>query len=201
MNKTRRLRMKKTLFPAFCILVCALLISVIPTEEDAAIYQDTIRLHILAPSDSTEDQELKLAVRDAILEKYSKILGSSLSKDYAAEECKRQLESIRSDCENILRLNGATHTVDVTFTEEWYNTREYSSFALPGGNYSSLKITLGTGEGQNWWCVMYPPICLDVCTEKNTNYTDEEYELISESGYNVKFKLLEVAALLFDEKK
>ena len=78
--------------------------------------------------------------------------------------------------------------------------QEYKDFSLPQGYYTSLKITVGEGDGANWWCVMYPPMCLDIATSE-AEYTDEEYRLISPSGYRVKFKLLELASELTRKRK
>ncbi len=196
-------KMKKTLLPALCILLCTLFISVIPTEADAAIYEDTVRLHILAASDSAEDQNLKIYIRDKILEKYSYLIKDAKSSQDAKEELEQVLQNIKKDCEVWLSDAGSSHTVEVTLSDEWYNTREYKNFTLPAGIYSSLKITLEKGEGQNWWCVMYPPLCLEAAIDEGLldSFSDEEYTLISKSGYNVKFKLLEVTSAIFKKRK
>ena len=191
--------MKKIIFPTICILLSAMLIAVIPTEADAAIYEDTVRLHILAPSDSIEDQTLKLKIRDKVLLKYSSLLSDSKSSDEAKDKIKNSERLIRDDCEKWIAEEGYAYPVSVNLTYEWYETREYSDFVLPAGEYASLKIIIGEGEGQNWWCVMYPPLCLDAAISKSEEkYTDEEYKLISKGGYRVKFKLLEVVSSIAD---
>ena len=191
--------MKKIIFPTICILLSAMLIAVIPTEADAAIYEDTVRLHILAPSDSIEDQTLKLKIRDKVLLKYSSLLSDSKSSDEAKDKIKEAERLIKDDCEEWIANEGYAYPVSVNLTYEWYETREYSDFVLPAGEYASLKIIIGEGEGQNWWCVMYPPLCLDAAISKSEEgYTDEEYKLISKSGYRVKFKLLEVVSSIAD---
>ncbi len=194
--------MKRTILPAICILLCTLFIAIIPTEAEAAIYKDTVRLHILAPSDSAEDQELKIYIRDKVLEKYSGLLSEASSTEDAKARLYASLESIKSDCKAWILDTGCDYSVEVSLTEEWYNTREYDDFTLPAGNYYSLKIVLGEGEGQNWWCVMYPPLCLDCAlSDSSTDFSEEEYKLISESGYNVKFKLLEVTSAILKKGK
>ena len=188
--------MKKILSPIIMMLFAALLLSVIPTEAEAAIYEDTVRLHILAPSDSAEDQAVKLAVRDTVLKKYS----SELSDLGSSEEARARLLSLLPDIEETvneyLLLQGYAYGAKVELKEEWYGTREYSGFTLPAGLYSSLVITLGKGEGQNWWCVMYPPLCLDIATDGTEGYTESENRLITAGGYRIKFKLLELISSL-----
>ncbi len=174
------------------ILFSTLIIAAVPTEAEAAIYEDTIRLHILAPSDSADDQKLKLDIRDRLLEKYSAELSDSDSIVFAKAKISGMLDAVTEDCENWVRELGYDYSVTAQLCEEWYDTRQYGDVSLPSGCYTSLKITLGAGEGANWWCVMYPPMCLDVATAKGTAaYSDDEYRLISESGYRIKFKLLE----------
>ena len=176
------------------LLIATMLVAVLPTECEGAIYDDTIRLHILANSDSDEDQAIKIAIRDRLLEKYSGILNSDGTIDKAREVAKSQLRLIEEDCEVWLRELGFSYGAVATLECEWYDTREYEDFSLPCGYYTSLKIQLGNAEGKNWWCVMYPPMCIDIATEDAKEYTKSEMALISKNGYNVKFKLLEIVA-------
>ena len=193
--------MKKTLLPAICILLCALCIVFVPTEAEASIYDDTIRLHVLAPSDSVEDQTLKLKIRDKILSKYGYIMRESKSIDEAKSNIFTITEAIEADCNEWILEMGYSYTAKAELLTEWYNTREYSSFILPAGNYLSLKITLGKGEGVNWWCVMYPPMCLDTALASEPYYSDEEQNLISNDRYRVKFKLLEATSEVFKKRR
>lgn len=177
------------------ILFAVLTMAVIPTEADAAIYEDTVRLHILAPSDSAEDQALKIAVRDLLLEKYSEELSVNSDAKGALLAIDSLLPDIERDIRVFLLEGGYNYTVRAELCEEWYDTREYGDLTLPMGNYYSLRITLGEGEGQNWWCVMYPPLCLDVATGTG-GYTDTEQSLVTKGGYRIKFKLLEIISSL-----
>ena len=187
--------MKNAILPTICLLLCTLCIIFMPTEAEAAIYEDTVRLHILAPSDSAEDQALKIKIRDMILEKYGSAIENATSSDTAREELLRVVPDMTNDCKTLILDTGLDYNVEITVSEEWFNTREYKDFTLPAGFYSSLKIVLGEGEGQNWWCVMYPPLCLDAAlSEEVYNYSEEEYKLITSDGYMVKFKLLELAS-------
>ena len=193
--------MKQVAFHAFCILLCTLCIVFIPTEAEAAIYEDTIRLHILAPSDSVQDQALKLEIRDKILEKYGYMLNDSRSIEEARLLIGESIESIRSDTDAWVREMGFSYTSRVELKTEWYGTREYTDFTLPAGEYLSLKITIGEGEGQNWWCVMYPPMCLDAAVKNEHEYTNAEQVLIQNDRYRVKFKLLEASSELFKKRR
>ena len=184
--------MKNLLTPIFMLLISALMIAAIPTEAEAAIYEDTVRLHILAPSDSAEDQALKLKIRDRLLAKYSEPLGGSASAEEAQRLILTKLSSIEEDCNQWIGEAGFEYSAKAELTVEKYGTREYGDFSLPAGEYCSLRITLGEGAGANWWCVMYPPMCLDVCVSSGMGYSDEEYKLISQSGYKIKFKTLEL---------
>ena len=188
------------------LLLCAVLMaSAMPTERDAAIYEDTLRLHILANSDSDEDQKTKYEIRDKLLNKY----GKQLSCATDAKSAKEMTEGLRSDIEKDVSLwlkdVGKNYDCKVDVGVEWYDTREYESFTLPSGYYTSLRVMLGEAEGRNWWCVMYPPLCLDIASEDAKaddavlGYTKEEYTLITESGYNVKFKILELLSSAFSK--
>lgn len=191
--------MKNAILPTICILLCTLCMIFVPTEAEASIYNDTVRLHILAPSDTVEDQNLKLEVRDMILKKYGDLFSKSKSAAEAAEAIRRELPSIKADCERLILDTGYDYSVKAELSDEWFNTRDYTDFSLPGGTYTSLTVTLGEGEGQNWWCVMYPPLCLDASLGKTpASYSESEINLITGGGYRIKFKLLEVTAAVFD---
>ena len=187
--------MKKIFLPILSILLGTLILAVMPTEADAALYNDTVRLHILANSDSEDDQNLKLAVRDALLCEY----GGRLCGFENAEEAKGALTLLLPEIEDyaasVIRDCGYGYSVNVTLTDEFYKTRDYEDFSLPSGTYSSLRVIIGEGEGKNWWCVMFPPLCLDMSLSDFDGYTDEELFIV-QNKYSVKFKLLELASEL-----
>ena len=182
--------MKKIITPIMMILVATLFIAAIPTEAECAIYDDTVRLHILANSDSEEDQALKLTLRDEILKVYGKELSIFDSVDEAEDELLKNTDEIRMFADKKIRELGYNYKTEVTLSEEWYDTRVYEGFSLPCGYYTSLRIIIGNGEGKNWWCVMFPPLCLDAAVS-TPKYSDEEEALISKK-YIVKFKILEL---------
>ena len=188
--------MKKFAIGILSILTAMLIVAALPTEADAEIYSDTLRLHILAASDSDEDQALKLAVRDKILTEYSEELSDVAALEDARSTLEACLPDIIATAERIVADAGYDYTVTASLGDEWYDTRDYGELSLPRGVYTSLIIRIGEGEGRNWWCVMYPPMCLDLATDApsddwTSGYTGEELSLIS-GKYRVKFKLLEL---------
>ena len=200
--------MKKTtsfLMTVMILLTTTLVVAIFPTEQDAAIYEDTLRLHILANSDNEEDQALKYGIRDKLLQKYGTRLGSSDNPEEAKENISALIPEIEADVDGWIEDAGYSYKSCVTLGVEWYDTREYDDFTLPKGYYTSLQVMLGEAEGKNWWCVMYPPLCLDIATEEAPRddavigYTKEEYSLITDRGYNIKFKLLEIFSEAFSK--
>ena len=195
--------MKNLIRYAFITLIVTMVLCVMPTEAEGEIYEDTLRLHILANSNSEEDQALKLNIRDRLLEKYGSILkvGESILEARVLTEA--LLPDIKLDVEKWIAELGYDYTAEAFLGEEWYDTREYENFTLPAGNYLSLRIIIGSGEGQNWWCVMYPPLCLDMATESAPSddgvidYSKEEISLIQNGKYQIKFKILEDLSRVF----
>ena len=185
------------------ILIITMLIAILPTEAEGEIYEDTLRLHIIANSDSPEDQALKLEIRDFVLTEYGQRLKGYQSMEEATAEVERLLSDIETAASEKLSKMGYHYTVDALLGQEWYDTREYDDFTLPSGYYTSLRIIIGSGEGKNWWCVMYPPLCLELATEEAPtddgiiDYTKEEVALIKSGKYNVKFKILEELSRVF----
>ena len=195
--------MKDLLKCTLTILIVTMLISALPTEAQGMIYEDTIRLHILANSDSAEDQALKIEIRDRLLRKYSTLLCEGETIEEAKELINSLLPNIEKDAELWISVMGYDYSAKAVIGTEWYETREYDGFSLPAGYYCSLRIIIGEGKGQNWWCVMYPPLCVEMATEPAprddgiVNYTREEISLIESGRYNIKFKILEDISRVF----
>lgn len=165
----------------------------IKTSEN--ISSEVFRLHILANSDSEEDQALKLKVRDDILSAGAKLFSSSESLDETIKLCEDNIELFKNTAKECLRKNGCDYNVDVYVDKEYFNTRKYDDFTLPSGIYNALKIVIGKGEGHNWWCVMFPAICLSGVTDDKMNdyLSKDEQELInSDSKYEIRFKVVEI---------
>ena len=185
------------------LLLITTIFCAVPTEAEAEIYEDTVRLHILANSDSEEDQNLKLIIRDRLLEKYGAVLSSADNKADACRITEESLSDIERDAEKWLLELGYDYKVKATLGTEWYDTRDYGDFSLPSGYYTSLKIVIGKGEGKNWWCVMYPPLCNELATDSELSddavidYSRAEISLIKGGRYKIKFKALEAISRLF----
>lgn len=178
------------------ILIATLLITVIPTEADYRVYEDTIRLHILARTDSSEDQKTKLELRDMLLVEYSDLLSGYESKELAEGELNKILPEVEARINDWLKERGEDYSAECSLSVEWYERREYGEYTLPEGYYTSLRVLLGGGEGKNWWCVMYPPLCLDIATEERRDYEGSQKELLL-GKYAVKLKLLEICSKLW----
>lgn len=121
---------------------------------------DVLRLHILANSDSKEDQMLKLAVRDRILELDQELLAQADDLDDMKQLAGAELGRIEEIARQEVRRQGYSYDVQAELTHMYFTTREYGSIVLPAGWYDAVRITIGSGEGHNWWCVLYPPLCL-----------------------------------------
>ncbi len=157
-----------------------------------------IRLHVIAASDSEEDQAAKLRVRDALLELLTPALEGSESTEEAAEAVRELLSELETEAE---RVSGGRAAAELG--TERYPTRQYEGFALPAGEYLSLRVSLGDGAGRNWWCVVYPPLCMqaasDLTEEDAECLSRDDWRLITEDGelYVIRFKLLELWDNLF----
>ena len=186
------------------VLVCFLALAVMPIHGEAGVYDKVLRLHVIANSDSEEDQNLKLAVRDAVLE----LCAPSLSACHTREEARATLlqmsDEIAAAARETLLSFGCEDIVSVTLLEERFPRKQYESLCFPAGSYLSLCVRIGEAAGQNWWCVLFPPICTAAATATSkrdedifvaAGFTPEQYRVITESDgvtYRVRFKLLEI---------
>ncbi len=141
-------------------------------QDCERIQSEVLRLHIPANSDSAYDQRMKLALRDYILDEYGTQLASYSDISEAKERISELLPEIEADCREFLLLNGADYSATAQLTEMYFTTRSYEDVTLPAGSYTALRITLGSGEGQNWWCVMFPPLCIPVACELTEELPD-----------------------------
>ncbi len=198
--------MKAKVILGLCIsfLVCFTVMSVLPVNGEEEIYGNMIRLHVLANSDTPEDQALKLKVRDAVLEAAEKI--ECQSPTDALQKAESSLGELKKAAEDKVRELGYSYPVEVTLGEEQYPEREYDGFSLPAGRYTSLRVLIGEAEGRNWWCVLYPPLCTSAATEREevfiaAGFTKGQYETITESEnktYKIKFKIVEILRDIFE---
>lgn len=164
------------------------------------VRNDVVRLHILANSDSKKDQAVKLLVRDALLKKNTSLLSDGINTDNAHMYFDDSKDELLKTAKEVLFENGFNYDVKIFLQKEFFETRQYDSLTFPAGEYLSLKVVLGEGKGHNWWCVMFPPLCVPVADEvksdetKTTDYLSASGEKVINSGekYIVKFKLLEL---------
>ena len=186
-----------TIFTSLVLIVCALC-SFLPIGDEAEIYENTIRLHVLANSDTEHDQSVKLSVRDAVLEEIAMLTKDAATVEEAEAIISANLGYIREKAQAALAALGEDMSVNVTLSEEYYPTREYEDFRLPAGTYTSLRIMLGKAEGQNWWCVLYPELCTSGAktgeTLVRTGFSKDQIDILTggdEPKYRLKFKILE----------
>ena len=185
-----------SLFFAFIFLIG--LLTVLPVHGESGIYENVLRLHVLANSDSNEDQALKLKVRDSILKETELLLNGASSRSEAEKIIMQNISLLEQVALETIKTEGYDYAVTVEISEEEYPTKNYESVSFPAGEYLSLKIKIGAAEGQNWWCVLFPPLCLSAATDKESftsvGITDDQYQIITETNkpkYKIKFKILE----------
>ena len=187
------------------VLVSAVLLSLMPVHGEAAIYRDVLRLHVLAETDSEEDQALKLKVRDAVLAETDRLLAECSSVEDAEKIVQVHSDEILAAAEACVRENGGDCAVSLTLGEEVYPRRDYGEVVFPAGRYRSLRVILGEGEGRNWWCVLYPGLCVRPAQAGEgealaVGLTPEEYRIVTGAGENaqirVRFRILELLSTL-----
>lgn len=160
------------------------------------IRKDVIRLHILANSDSEEDQTVKLLVRDALLQSGEKLFSGLVTRKDVAETIEEEKENLEAIANKVLRENGFEYTSYIYLVEEYFATREYEEFTMPAGKYLAVRVILGKGDGHNWWCVMYPPLCIPAVSERtdiDAVLGKNGAKLIkSNTKYEIRFKVVEI---------
>lgn len=161
----------------------------------AGVRAGTLRLHILANSDSEADQALKLAVRDAILAGAGGLFAAGQTKQEALEAARQSLPMLQTIAEETLRARGCGDAVSVRLEELYFDTREYEDFTLPAGRYDAVRIEIGAHEGKNWFCVLFPPLCLPAASDADDRdapaYSEAERNAIH-SPYRIRFAAVEL---------
>lgn len=181
-------------FSVFLAIITAFTYFVPFFKKSFDISNDVLRLHIIANSDLSVDQNVKLKVRDAVLTAMSDKFSNSKSLDDTLNIANKNKEYIKNVADNELEKYGVEYGANVEIKKEYFNTRSYNDVTLPAGCYNSVVITLGNGVGKNWWCVMYPAICLPQVSDSELDKVldDDEMSVISNSKYDVRFKIVEV---------
>lgn len=185
-------------------LMCGVLAAVIAGSwlgrEQKDLADSVIRFHVVANSDSAEDQALKLAVRDRVLEEAQGLCPENATLAQAQAALESRLNLLAAAGREVVEEHGYDYPVAASLEDCWFPTKEYEGFALPAGNYTALRVTIGEGEGQNWWCVAFPPLCLGAASEtvdqalEAGRFTPEQGALVTGDGegYVLKFKAMEL---------
>ncbi|MBQ3202557.1 MAG: stage II sporulation protein R [Clostridia bacterium] len=173
-----------------------------------SVRENVVRLHILANSDSAEDQALKLKVRDAILEASADWQEIAATPEEALALAEKRLPELQAVAEQTVAAEGYDYPVKAEVCRMYFTTRQYDTVTLPAGQYDAVRVAIGEAEGQNWWCVMYPPLCVGAASDRKkatSLWSDKQKKLVQGGDrYVVKFKVVEWAQntlSLFRRKK
>lgn len=164
--------LKKLLVFASAVLLLFAISAFIPSCSEMAIYDDVIRLHVLANSDSEYDQSLKLYVRDAVLSYVDGIISAANNKEEAEALISDATAEIESVAKSAVIEYGGDYDVTVTLSKEEYPRKSYGAVTLPSGTYTSLRVMIGDAEGANWWCVLFPRLCTSLALEASSEDDD-----------------------------
>ncbi|MBQ8029347.1 MAG: stage II sporulation protein R [Clostridia bacterium] len=200
--------MKKHIFEislliSFCLTIA---LSLISFEKDCvSIRENVFRLHVVANSNSKEDQELKLYVRDRILSEFQKLKADCQTKNQAEKTAEENLSLLKKTAEKAIKEKGYSYNVDVLIENCFFPTKTYDNFTLPAGSYDALRILIGSAEGKNWWCVMFPSLCIPAA-QKETTFSDilseDELKIInSKPKYEIRFWFVEKFQLMKEKLK
>lgn len=195
-------KVKYSILLMFLFLIYTLICAISYVEAVSTDLSDSVlRLHVIANSDSVEDQNLKYIVRDNVLAYMNELCGNVSSKEEAIAIATSHLEDFKQIALNTIAVNGFDYDVNVEIGNFDFPTKTYGDISLPSGFYDALRIKIGEASGQNWWCVMFPPLCfVDVSSgvvpdsskdQMKSNLSDEEFSLISSEDMDFKFKLVE----------
>ncbi len=187
----------KILFKALLcsFVVCSLMSMTSFSAQSESISESVLRLHIMANSDSEKDQELKLNVRDLVQNICYNMYNRTVTLDEAERIVSQNLETIRETVQNEVYRQGFNYNVNAEIVNMYFTNRVYENITLPAGYYDAVRITLGEGKGHNWWCVMFPPICIST-SENTADISDvlscEQTDIVTNKSYDCKFKIYEM---------
>ena len=189
MEKGKVLKIWETsMLLALCLSLC---IGTWASARQSSISSSLVRLHVLAHSNDAEEQALKLRVRDAVLQ----YISPKLDRVQTVEQARGVLETEMQGIALAAASAAEGRQVQVSLGEEGYPTRRYEGFSLPAGRYESLRVTLGEGAGENWWCIVFPPVCLSAVQSEPVQavMNKEDYALVtSQEGWELRFRTLEL---------
>lgn len=161
------------------------------------VRSDVLRMHVIANSDSDGDQALKLKVRDAVLERGAELFDGTVTADEAKAKIEPQKAELEAAAREVIEREGYDYPVSVNVVNEYFATRCYGDLTMPAGRYTAVKVVIGEGAGHNWWCVMFPPLCLPAAQDRGGNidaFLDgDELKVVESSGrYEPRFKIVEI---------
>ena len=178
-----------------CALLFAIAAGILLQNQETRLHDSVVRLHVLASSDSADDQALKLDVRDAVLTYTAPLLTQTRDTRAARTLLRAHLPGIEQAARQTIAAAGRTDTVSAELTDTYFPTRYYDGFALPQGQYEALRVVIGPGQGQNWWCVVFPPLCAATVEQRapQSALSDRQTALLwqEEPEYVFEFKCLE----------
>ena len=177
------------------LLIFTLLFGSLSYTNDASndISTKVLRMHVLANSNSINDQKLKIAVKNNILKSTQELFTDCDNLEESIEIAQSNTELIKDSAQEVIKKYNKNYNVKVYVDNEFFDVREYKDFTLPSGNYNTVKVVIGEGKGKNWWCVMYPAVCISACSDDfDKALTKEEKKLITSKKYIPKFKILEI---------
>ena len=167
-------------------------------SDKISLQNDLIRLHVVANSDSPEDQALKLQVRDAVVAWLEPAMECITDKEQAQAYILENLEALTNTANRVLQELGVSDRATVSLTREEFDTRHYETFSLPSGVYDALRVEIGSGEGKNWWCVVFPSLCMPSATDDvqdmavSSGFSEDlSNTLTRKDGYKIRFLLLD----------
>ena len=178
-------------------IVVAILFSICSfAKTSEEIRSDVLRLHVLANSDTSVDQNLKLRLRDYILQEGKDIFNGSVNVENAVEKIEPVLPELEKSAKAFVNQAGFDYDVKISLSNEYFTTKTYETVTLPAGKYLALRVVIGSGEGHNWWCVMFPPMCVPAADKKDeieNVFSEKEIKLVeSKPKYEPRFKVVEI---------
>lgn len=187
-------KIKISLSVGIIVAVVFSICSFAKTSEE--IRSDVLRLHVIANSDTSVDQNLKLRLRDFILQEGKDIFNGSVNVENAVEKIEPKLPELEKSAKNFVKQSGFNYDVKITLSNEYFTTRTYETVTLPAGRYLALRVVIGSGEGHNWWCVMFPPMCVPAADKRDeieNVFSEREIKLVeSKPKYEPRFKVVEI---------
>ena len=178
-----------------CAVISCIMISMVGFKDSCEeMYENIIRIRIIANSDSAEDQALKINIRDEVLKTSVDLFGEAGSYDDAVKITENNLDALLCTAQNTVISNGYNYDVSLELKDEFFDTRTYDGFTLPAGTYKTAVFTVGEGEGENWWCVIFPQVCVGACSgklEDSVSGKSSNYAYNADD-YVVKFKMVEI---------